>query len=331
MSLPSPGALIGALAGVDVRIIVLALLINAAGVWIRSEAWRRLLVHASGERVRSWDVFSAYVLGLVGNVVLPARAGEVVRVGVLARRMPTTKRAGALVAGSSVAHRILDAPPFALLVLLATVLAGTAVIGGVLTVAIVLGAVLVIGLVALLARRPVAHHRSRGRIGRIWAGVRLGIAGLGDAGTAAGALALETLAWALQLVVVWLVLGAFGLPASVGAAALTLVAINLAVAIPLIPGGVGLFQAATALSLGVAGVGAATGVAFGIGLQAVEILTTLLLVVPVGAREGATLGRLVRDARAGSGGWDAPVDAEASPEAAPGAGGGRGLADRAEA
>ncbi len=102
-------------------------------------------------------------------------------------------------------------------------------------------------------------------------------AALGDISTAARALTLETTAWAAQLTVVWLALAAFGVPASVATAALTLVAVNVAVAIPFLPGGVGAFQAATALSLGAGGVAASTGVAFGVGLQAVELLTTCLL------------------------------------------------------
>jgi uncharacterized membrane protein YbhN (UPF0104 family) len=91
--------------------------------------------------------------------------------------------------------------------------------------------------------------------------------------------------------VVWLTLAAFGLPTTLAAAALTLVAINVAVALPLVPGGVGLFQAATALSLGAGGVAATAGVAFGVGLQALELLTTALVALPVLAHGGAVLTR----------------------------------------
>jgi hypothetical protein len=66
-----------------------------------------------------------------------------------------------------------------------------------------------------------------------------------------------------------------------------------------VPGGVGLFQAATALSLGAGGVAAAAGVAFGVGLQALELLTTALVALPVVAHGGVALTR----GRRRIGGW----------------------------
>ena len=109
---------------------------------------------------------------------------------------------------------------------------------------------------------------------------------------AAGAVALETVAWVGQLAVVWISLAALGAgAASLASAALVLVAINLAVALPALPGGVGLFQAATAAALAAQGLSAASGVAFGVGLQGIEILTTLAIGLPFALREGLGGGR----------------------------------------
>lgn len=293
MSLPSPAALLGALAGVDLRLVVLAVLVNVAGIWLRAEAWRGLVRHACRAEVRSRDTFAAYVVALVGNAFLPARAGEVARIGLLARRVPAAEGVHVRVAGTVVAQRLLDAVPFAALVLLGVGLAGSAVAGLPLTAAIVGGIGVVVAAAVLVARRSGAGLARRGRVGRALEGLRAGLAGLADPRVTIRALALETSAWIAQVAVVWLALAGFGIPPSIGAAVLTLIAINLAAAIPLTPGGVGLFQAATALSLGVGGVAAATGVAFGVGLQAIELLTTALVAVPVLAREGVRLGRLI--------------------------------------
>jgi uncharacterized membrane protein YbhN (UPF0104 family) len=94
---PRPWDVVGALAGVDLRILVAAVAVNAAGVAVRAEAWRGLLRHVTSDPVRFRDAFAAYVVGLVGNAVLPARAGEAARVNMLGRRL-SGERAYSLVA-----------------------------------------------------------------------------------------------------------------------------------------------------------------------------------------------------------------------------------------
>lgn len=281
---PRPWDAFGALAGVDAWIIAAAIAVNAVGIAIRAEAWRGLLGHAPGGRVRIGDAFSAYVVGLIGNALLPARAGEAARVNVLGRRLGSDG-AYALVAGSVVAHRALDCVPFALLVLLAAALAGPAGLGGIALLAAAVGVVAAAGAAVVLVRRARPTRRGPGRLTAMLVEARRGAAGLGTPGIALRALALVTAAWCAQLLVVWLALAAFGLPHSIGTAALVLVAVNVAAAVPLLPGGVGTFQAATALSLGAGGT-AAAGIAFGVGLQGLELLTTLLVGLPAAAREG---------------------------------------------
>jgi phosphatidylinositol alpha-mannosyltransferase len=70
------------------------------------------------------------------------------------------------------------------------------------------------------------------------------------------------------------------------AAAAILLGVNLSAVLPATPSNVGVFQAACVVVLAAYGVGAGNGVAYGIILQAVEVLTALGLGVPALLGEG---------------------------------------------
>ncbi len=71
-------------------------------------------------------------------------------------------------------------------------------------------------------------------------------------------------------------------------AAAILLAVNLSAILPATPSNVGVFQAACLVVLAAYGVGAGPGLAYGIILQAIEVLTALLLGIPALLREGLT-------------------------------------------
>jgi uncharacterized membrane protein YbhN (UPF0104 family) len=114
----------------------------------------------------------------------------------------------------------------------------------------------------------------------------------------AAAILLQCLGWLLQLLAVFAAMQAFGIDAGLPAAGLVLVLMNVATILPLWPGNVGLVQAAVALPLRNYGVPYATGFAFGIALQAIEIACGVALGLLALAREGisfAVLRRLEHD------------------------------------
>ena len=64
---------------------------------------------ASASRSRASHVFSAFGVGLLGNAVLPAQAGELARVAVLRRRLPDAPEGtSATLVGTVFAHRLFD-------------------------------------------------------------------------------------------------------------------------------------------------------------------------------------------------------------------------------
>jgi phosphatidylinositol alpha-mannosyltransferase len=123
----------------------------------------------------------------------------------------------------------------------------------------------------------------------------------------------QLLAWALQTLACYAVLLATHLQGHGGfvAAAAILLAVNLSAVLPPTPSNVGVFQAACAVVLSAWGVAAGLGVAYGIVLQAVEVVTALGLGVPALLGEGLTFGQLRHQARAGE---DAERRAERSAE-----------------
>ena len=110
----------------------------------------------------------------------------------------------------------------------------------------------------------------------------------------AGAVLLQCLGWLLQLLAVYAAMQAFGIDAPLPAAGLVLVLMNVATIVPLWPGNVGLVQAAVALPLRNYGVPYATGFAYGLALQAIEMACGIGLGVIALAREGISLAMLRR-------------------------------------
>jgi phosphatidylinositol alpha-mannosyltransferase len=80
--------------------------------------------------------------------------------------------------------------------------------------------------------------------------------------------------------------------ANLAAAAAVLLAVNLTAIVPLTPSNVGVFQAACIAVLHPFGVDASQALAYGLVLQAVEIVDALLLGGPALVREGLGWGEL---------------------------------------
>jgi uncharacterized membrane protein YbhN (UPF0104 family) len=76
----------------------------ALATLVRGERWHRLLVH-DGARPRRSDSQALNVVGYMGNNVLPARAGDAIRVVLMAPRAQTSMRT---VVGTLLAERLLD-------------------------------------------------------------------------------------------------------------------------------------------------------------------------------------------------------------------------------
>jgi uncharacterized membrane protein YbhN (UPF0104 family) len=238
-------------------------------------------------------VFSAFSVGLFANAVLPGRVGELARVAVLRRRLVGRKGTTATLIGSVFAHRMFDLFPALTLViwvLLTAKLPGWALtsIGVVLT----LGALLFLTAVALARRHRIEAFDGLGPARSLLLRGREGLAVMRAPAPAATAALFQLAGWTCQLFAVWAAMRAFHIYQPLAAAGLVLVLINVATIFPLWPGNFGLVQIAIAFPLVSYGVDYARGVAFGIGLQAIEASVGVGVGLIFLAREGISYAML---------------------------------------
>lgn len=305
---PDWGAVGDSLAQMSWTWALAAVLLNLLSAVVRALAWRTVVVQAVAEpHPRYRDLFSAFFVGVFANGVVPGRAGEVARVGVLVRHMPRRRGLWPALIGSVLAHRLLEIfPSFGLIawVLIAARVPRWAHLA--LLVLLGLGSALFVVGILLARRHEHGESPGAGRVRAVATRVRQGLGVLRRPRPAVLAATLQTIAWTLQLGAVWIAMRAFHLSLPVAAAAVVLALMNVALILPLWPGNVGLQQAAVALPLIAYGVAYAHGFAYGIGLQAIESSVGYVAGVAFLLREGLTLRGLnalsVRPAAEPSGG-----------------------------
>jgi len=273
--------------------VVTAIGLNVLSVITRALAWDTTIKQSiPPPHPRFPLVFSAFSVGLFANAVLPGRVGELARVAVLRRRLGGREGTTATLVGSVFAHRMFDLFPAATLVvwvLLTAKLPGWALT----SIAFVLAIGIALFLTAVaLARRQRRELEGMGRVRRLAARGREGLAVMRSPVAAARAAAFQFAGWTCQLFAVWAAMRAFHIYEHLAAAGLVLRLINVATIFPLWPGNFGLVQIAVAIPLVNYGVAYPHGVAFGIGLQAIEASVGVGVGLIFLAREGLSYATL---------------------------------------
>jgi uncharacterized membrane protein YbhN (UPF0104 family) len=247
---------------VDGRLLVAALLLHVANHALRSIAWRNVLAAAyPATRVPVLGVASAYAVGVALNAVIPGRGGDAAKVALV--------RFG--IGGSNVAT---IASTMSVVVLFDLAAATVLLLGVAATGAIPFapqldrlplvgaGLLVAVGLVALAGRRV------RPALRRLWAAAQQGGAILRTPGRYARRVAVvQAGAWTCRIAVVYLLMAAFGLPATVPDAAVVMVLCGASTLIPVTPGGAGTQQVMLTFALSEVATAAAV-LSFSIGMQA---------------------------------------------------------------
>lgn len=275
--------------------IALALSLNLGSVAARSLAWQLTIVQALEPPDPPFSrTFSAFAVGLLGNAALPGRIGELARVAVLRRRLPMHGRGtSAALVGTVFAHRLFDL--FPALVLVGYVLATARIPGWAATslaVVSLVGIGLFLGAILIARRRHRPALDGARPLRRLLTMARRGLSVMKAPAPAAGAILLQSLGWFLQLLAVYVAMRALGIDAPLPAAGLVLLLMNVATIFPLWPGNIGLLQAAVALPLAQYGVAYATGFAYGIVLQVIEMSVGVGVGLLFLAREGLSFATL---------------------------------------
>lgn len=297
--------------------------LNLLSIVARSLAWSIVIAEAIPKpRPRHRLVFSAFCVGLLANVVLPGRVGELARCAVLIRRMAVRTGLWPRMVGTVFAHRIFDLGPS--LVLIGYVLITASVPAWATTSLIVVvgvGVLLFAFAFAVARRHHLVKLEELGTFRRIVANARVGLAVMRTPRAAGGAVFFQAVGWLCQFFAVWITLRAFAIEVGFPAAGLVLVLMNIAIIVPLWPGNVGLLQAAVAVPLAhYYGVDYDHAFAFAIGLQAMEASVGVGVGLVFLAREGLSMATL-----RGMGTHDVDDDGVAVRAAAPQGGDGDGV------
>jgi len=279
--------------------VVLALLLNVVSTLFRALSWSLTIGQAlpPQHHPRLIHVFSAFGVGLMANAVVPGRLGELARVATLRRHLPDAPPGtSATLVGTVFAHRLFDLVPATILVIWVLL---TAEVPHWAVVALLIAAAVGLTLFTVAWLGARRHHRTMmsegvGSVRHLLVMARQGLSVLNAPVPLAGAILFQCLGWLLQLLAVYVAMQAFGIDAPLPAAGLVLVLMNVATIVPLWPGNVGLVQAAVALPLRNYGVPYATGFAYGLALQAIEIACGIGLGLIAVAREGVSFAVLRR-------------------------------------
>jgi uncharacterized protein (TIRG00374 family) len=296
---PEWGAVLEAFQLVIWSWIIFAFLLNVGSTLFRALSWRLTVGQAlpPEHQPKLIHVLSSFGVGLLANAVVPGRLGELARVATLRRHLPDAPPGtSATLVGTVFAHRLFDLVPASILVvwvLLTAEVPHWAVVSFVIAAFVGFALFTVAWLGAKRHHRPVVSE-GMGSIRQLVGMGRQGLAVLKEPVPLAGAVLLQCLGWLMQLLAVYAAMQAFDIDAPLPAAGLVLVRMNVATIVPLWPGNVGLVQAAVALPLRNYGVPYATGFAYGLALQAIEMACGIGLGLLAIAREGISFAMLRR-------------------------------------
>jgi uncharacterized membrane protein YbhN (UPF0104 family) len=236
--------------------LVAALAVYAAVTLIRGWRWHMVLRQAEIPH-QTADAYGLVVVGYMGNNVLPARGGELLRVLLMAERARARKRD---ILGSIIAERLVDV---VVVVGLFTLMTLTGVAGtptGWAPVALALG----LGVLSLATLAVALALRRRGRLRRaadlLRPFVRASQLLVGRVGVAL--VAITALFWLFEGTIYWLVGRSLDLDVSLVEAAFLVVLLSFVGVIPSAPAYLGTFEAALLFGLEAVGVTGADALAF---------------------------------------------------------------------
>ena len=300
------GQVANALVSAEPGWALLAFALMAASMMLRGEAWYAVLGPALPRRnLRRADVTRATMIGVFISAILPGRVGEAGRAIVLSRRLGRLSGNLPVVVGTLVSQTLLHV--LGLFAVAAIAFASTPALdahaGALMLVAVVpavLLALVILGpwLAERVSPRSPVLQKAASMLALRLAELRRGLLVFRRAAATSHALSAQLAAWALQLLSLYALLVAFRLQdqAGIAAAAAVLTAVNVAGIVPVTPSNVGIFQAACVLVLAAWDISAHTALAYGILLQAIEVVVALALGLPALASERISFRAIRRTA-----------------------------------
>ncbi len=242
--------------------------IHVLVTFLRGWRWHAILRRADVDHARS-DAYALTIVGYMGNNVLPARGGELLRVLLLGERSTARRR---VILGTIIAERFLD------LVTIVTLFAALTV-ADVADKPLGLAPLAIVAVVALAGATLLAllrAFRRRGRLERFADLIRPFLHGtrvlMGSSGVLLAAATLGV--WMLEATIFWLAGKSLHLDFTPVEALFLVVLASFVAIVPSAPGYVGTFDAAVVFGLNALDIGGGQALAF-------ALLIRFLLYVPI--------------------------------------------------
>ena len=275
------------LAGASAWQLALAMLANVLNLLLHAARWRAVVRPSGALQVRFRDVFEAMVAGFAVGIPAPARAGDLVRAHLLARRAGLST---ASVVGAAAVDYVVGTATLAPLIVLlgvATPLPDWARHALLVTSIASAAGVALVFLLRPSRRAPVEdlEGASPGLVARL----RSGLAAVHEPLAITRAVGWGLAGWGAELAIAWFTLSAVGIDPTLPLAALAVVATAAANAIAVSPGNAGPFELAAMLPLAGLGIETEHALAFALLLHVVHL-------APAAAIGGWVLLREARDA-----------------------------------
>jgi len=268
--------------------LVLGMLISTGSFVLRAVRWRILLNAEAAEPLTVPAVFRANMAGYLGNNILPARAGEVIRSMIVSGHSSLTR---AYVLTTALSERMVDA--------IALVLWGSVTLWSVpqkpawmvpVARTMALGAVagtlaLIVlphmkGLAQAVIRRMPGPPALKEKLAGMLEQILLGVRAFHNLGRFLGFAFLTALIWTVDACTMMVSGHALRLEMPFPAAVLLLTAMGLGSALPSTPGYVGIYQFAAVTVLAAFGIGRDEALAFSLVTQAFGYVVIAILGVP---------------------------------------------------
>ena len=272
--------------------------ISVCSFTLRALRWRILLNAGTSQPLGLGTVFRANMAGYLGNNVLPARAGEVIRSLIISSKSSLSRT---YVLTTAVSERMTDAIVLVLWgSLMLSRVAKLAWMEGVarsMSVAAAAGAVCLMvsphaeGLVHRVLKWLPLPAKLKERVKGLVEQILLGIRAFHHWGRLAGYAVLTALIWSADATSLMIGARALGFHLSYPAAILLLTAMGLGSALPSTPGYVGIYQFAAVTVLAAFGIGRDQALAYSLVTQALGYVVVAILGVP-GMYEAVARGKI---------------------------------------
>ena len=268
-----PAELRRALADANPAFLLAAALANLLALAMQAGRWLAI-VHPVEPRARRRDAFFTLVAGYAVGLLVPARASDLARAHLMARR--TGASMATLTATAFVDHLLGSVALFGVLGLMATFSGLPLWLRSAGSVAFAAAGGALVALWLLRPRAGEARPPGHGLRGIVWR-LRHGLVAVGRPRALLLSWSFALGGWGAEGLIAWLSLRAFGLPGTMEVALLVVLATTLSSAASISPGNAGAFELACVVALSEVGVAREPALAFALGYHAVHLVPVALL------------------------------------------------------